>query len=69
MKEKILNALANYPNGARLRELASDCHTQVLNLWNPISTLIAEGKVRETSVVSYATGENYYLFKLVKPLK
>ena len=69
MKEKILNALIKYPNGARLRELASDCHTQILNLWYPISTLIAEGKVRETSVVSYATGENYYLFKLVKPLK
>ena len=69
MKEQILNALISYPNGARLRELARDCHTQVMNLWNPISTLIAEGKVRETSVVSYATGENYYLFKLVKPLK
>jgi len=68
MKEKILNALANYPNGARLRELADDCKTKVLNLWNPISELKVEGKITETSVVSYATGENYYIFKLVKPL-
>lgn len=68
MKEKILNALANYPNGARLRDLAHDCKAKALNIWMPLSELKAEGKISEISVVSYATGENYYIFKLVKPL-
>ena len=68
MKDKIMNALTNYPNGARLRELASDLHTHVMNLWAPISELKAEGKITETSVVSYATGENYYLFKIKKEI-
>lgn len=68
MKDKIMTTLTNYPNGARLRELASDLHTHTLLLWNPIAELQEEGKITETSVVSYATGENYYLFKINKEI-
>ena len=33
-----------------------------------VQQLKAEGKITETSVVSYATGENYYLFKIKKEI-
>lgn len=68
MKTKILNALAENPNGLRLRDLAHATKSKGLSLWNPLSELIAENKISEITVNSFVTGESYYIFKLVKPL-
>ena len=68
MKNKIINVLANHPNGLRLRDLATECKVHTLYLWNPISQLIAENKITEIAVNSFLTGESYYIFKLIKEI-
>ena len=66
MKEKIIEILAQHPNGFRTREIEMYLQCGHFSLFNLLNKMKDENLITRTGVNNFAQGESYILWKLVK---
>lgn len=59
MKEQILKALREHPNGLRIREISALTHIGHWELFNPMKELEEAGAIRSKAVFNMVQGECY----------
>ena len=66
MKEKIIEILAQHPNGLRMREIEMYLQINHFSLFNLLDEMKKENFITRIGVNNFVQGESYILWKLVK---